>query len=146
MGKAAEGKNMEAYRFKLAGSGLTRVLGDLEAPIMEATWQLGTSTIKEIHAALGPGSHYKTVLTVANRLVEKGLLVREEPVGDRAFRYRATETRDAFLARVSLGVASGLVDAFGRPALAHFVQAADSIDPSYLDELERLVRERKETR
>ena len=133
---------MDVHRFKLDGHGLTRVLGELEARIMEAVWRLGTATGKDICAALGPGQHYKTVLTVANRLVEKGLLIRE-PSGDRAYAYRAAEGREAFLSRVAASVASGLVEDFGRQALAQLVQAADETDPAYLDELERLVRERK---
>ncbi len=135
---------MDIHRFNLEGSGLTRVLGDLEARIMEAIWQLGTPTGKELCVLLGPNVHYKTILTVANRLVEKGLLIRE-PTADRAFRYRAAESREAFLGRVTASVASGLVGDFGRHALAQFVEAAEAIDPVYLDELERLVRERKES-
>jgi predicted transcriptional regulator len=133
---------MDIQRFNLGGHGLTRVLGELEARIMETVWHLGAPTGKQICEALGPGSHYKTVLTVANRLVEKGLLARE-PTGERAFRYRAVESREAFLDRISGNVASGLVGDFGKPALARFVDAAEAIDPAYLDELERLVRERK---
>jgi predicted transcriptional regulator len=136
---------VDIHRFDLDGSGLTRVLGELQARIMDAVWRLGAPTGKEICEALGPGSHYKTVLTVTNRLVEKGLLIRE-PAGGRAFRYRAVEARDAFLNRIAGSVASGLLGDFGRPALAQFVQAAEEVDPAYLDELERLVRERKGTR
>ncbi|MCC7023678.1 MAG: BlaI/MecI/CopY family transcriptional regulator [Thermomicrobiales bacterium] len=136
---------MGIHRFKFSGSGLTRVLGDLEARVMEAVWRLGTPTGKEIRDALGPDAHYKTVLTVANRLVEKGLLARQ-PTGARAFRYRAVESRQAFLDRISGDVAAGLVGDFGQPALARFVDAAAAVDPAYLDELERLVSERKEAR
>jgi len=136
---------VDIHRFDLDGSGLTRVLGELQARIMEAVWQLGAPTGKEICAALGSGSHYKTVLTVTNRLVEKGLLTRES-AGGRAFRYRAVEEREEFLNRIAGSVASGLLGDFGRPALAQFVQAAEEVDPAYLDELERLVRERKGTR
>ena len=135
---------MDIQRFNLGGRGLTRVLGELEARIMEAVWRLGAPTGKEIRDALGPGAHYKTVLTVANRLVEKGLLARE-PAGRRAFRYRAMEDREAFLDRISATVAGELLGDFGRPALARLVAAAEEVDPAYLDELERLVRERKET-
>jgi predicted transcriptional regulator len=135
---------MDIHRFNLDGTGLTRVLGELEARIMEAVWRLGAPTGKEICDSLGSGVHYKTVLTVANRLVGKGLLLRE-PTGDRAFRYRAAESRDAFLDRVSGSVVSELVADFGKPALARLVQAAAAVDSTYLDELERLVRERKET-
>ena len=133
---------MEIHRFNLEGSGLTRVLGELEARIMGAIWLLGAPTGNELCTRLGPGAHYKTILTVANRLVEKGMLVRE-PTGQRAFRYRATESREVFLGRVAASVASGLVGDFGRHALAQLVLAADEVDPTYLDELERLVRERK---
>ncbi len=143
--RTKEDTTMSIHRFNLDGSGLTRVLGELEARIMEAVWQLGVATGKELCAALGPGSHYKTVLTVANRLVEKGLLTRE-PAGAKAFRYRAVESREAFLERVSTSVASGLMGDFGRHALAHLIEAAEAVDPAYLDELERLVRERKESR
>ncbi len=136
---------MDIHRFNLDGSGLTRVLGELEARIMEAVWRLRTPTVKAIAADLGSASHYKTVLTVTNRLVEKGLLVRER-TGDRAFVYRPTVSRDAFLGQIMTSVANGLVGDFGRQALVHLVQAADDIDPTYLDELEQLVRERKGTR
>lgn len=133
---------MDIQRFDLDGSGLTRVLGELQARIMEVVWRRGTATGKEICDALGPNANYKTVLTVTNRLVEKGLLKRA-PAGGRAFAYQAVEEREAFLRRVAGNVASGLVGDFGRAALAQFVQAAEEVDPTYLDELERLVRERK---
>lgn len=135
---------MGVLRFNLGGSGVSRVLGELEARIMEAIWRLGTATGAEICTELGSGSHYKTVLTVANRLVEKGLLIRE-PSGGRAFHYRAVENRDVFLERISTSVASSLVGEFGRHALAPFVQAAEAVDPAYLEELERLLRERKDS-
>lgn len=133
---------MSIHRFNLDGQGLERVLGTLEARILEVVWQKGPLTVREMVASLGPDAHYKTVLTVANRLVVKDLLVRE-PAGDRAFRYQATESRDAFLDRISESIAAGLVTEFGKRALAHFVDTASAVDASYLDELERLVQERK---
>ena len=136
---------MGIQRFNLEGSGLTRVLGELAAPIMEAVWRGGTVTINDICADLGPDANYKTVMTVTNRLVEKGLLQRERTQG-RAFVYRAATSRQAFLDQVVARVASGLMGDFGRQALAQLVQAADEIDPAYLDELERLVSERKGNR
>ncbi len=133
---------MDIHRFDLDSRGLARVLGELEARIMEAVWRLGEPTITEIVALLEPAPHYKTVLTVANRLVQKGLLERQ-PASERAFAYRATEARAAFLRRISASVASGLVSDFGHDALAQFVRAAEEIDPAYLDELQRLVRQHK---
>lgn len=136
---------MSIHRFNLDGSGLGRVLGALEARILDVVWDGGPMTVREMTAALGPAAHYKTVLTVANRMVEKGLLERE-PTGERAFRYRAGEPRESFLDRVSASVVAGLVGEFGKRSLAHFVDAAGEVDATFLDELERLVRERKEER
>lgn len=133
---------MDIHRFDLDGSGLTRVLGELQARIMEAVWRLGTPTINDICTVLGPEAHYKTVMTVTNRLAEKGFLTRERTSG-RAFSYRATVERDAFLSRIVASVANGLVGEFGQQALVHLVDAAEQVGPAYLDELERLVRERK---
>jgi predicted transcriptional regulator len=133
---------VDIHRFNLDGTGLTRVLGELEARIMEAVWRLGTPTVRDICALVDSGSHYKTVMTVTNRLVQKKLLLRERTT-DRVYVYRAAVSREAFLARVAASVANGLVGDFGRQALAQLVQAAGDIDPTYLDELERLVREQK---
>ena len=135
---------MDIHRFNLDSHGLTRVLGELEARIMEAVWRLGAPTINDIMDTLDPAPHYKTVLTVANRLVQKGLLTRE-PTDDRALAFRATEPREAFVQRISASVASGLVGDFGHHALAQFVRAAEAVDPAYLDELQRLVQQHKET-
>lgn len=136
---------MAIHRFDLDERGLTRVLGELQARIMEAVWRLDAPTISEISTAVGPAAHYKTVMTVTNRLVEKGLLVRERTIR-RTFSYRPTMSRDAFRAQVAASVANGLMGEFGQQALAHLVNAAEQIDPTYLDELERLVRERKAER
>lgn len=133
---------MAIQRFKLEGKGLDRVLGALEARIMEALWQSGNLTVREMTAILGSDVHYKTILTVANRMVDKGLLARE-PAGDRAFRYRAMETKEAFLDRVSMSITLGIVGEFGRRTLAHFVEAASEVDTAYLDELARLVEQKR---
>jgi predicted transcriptional regulator len=134
---------MDIHRFDLDSRGLARVLGELEARIMESVWRLGAPTINDIRDVLDLAPHYKTVLTVANRLVQKGLLIRE-PTAERAFTYRATEEREEFLRRVSASVAGGLLSEFGRQALAQFVRAAEAVDPAYLDELQRLVLAHKE--
>ena len=135
---------MEIHRFDLDSRGLHRVLGELEARIMEVVWSLGAPTINDICGALEPAPHYKTVLTGANRLVQKGLLSRE-PAEDRAFAFSATEPREAFLRRVTATVATGLVGDFGHEAIAQFVRAAGEIDPAYLDELRRLVNDEERT-
>ncbi len=123
--------------FRLGGSGLERVLGELEASLMEAVWQMGEASIQEVCDALGPEHNYKTVMTVMNRLVEKRLLSRRRV--SKAFLYSALESRQAFLDRVSRSVVAGLVHDFGTSAIAQFVDVVGEVAPEELAALEELV-------
>jgi predicted transcriptional regulator len=126
--------------FKLDQRGLARVFGELEAEVMDAVWDLGEPSVAEVVARLDGDVHYKTVMTVMNRLVDKQILTRSR-VG-RAFAYRPVESRSEFLERVSRCVVEGLVRDFGPAAVAQFVDALDAVDPKLLDRLEDLVRQR----
>jgi predicted transcriptional regulator len=72
--------------------------------------------------------------------VDKDILTRSR--SGRAYVYRPTESRNDFLERVSKCVVEGLVTDFGPAAVAQFVDALDAVDPSLLERLETLVRER----
>lgn len=127
--------------FRLHQEGLARVFGELEAKVMEAVWDLQQPTVQQVCDHLGPSYNYKTVMTVLNRLVEKRALTRQRV--SRAFVYRASQSREAFLCRVSRAIMGGLVRDFGNLAVAQFVETLDEIDPQQLAELERLVQERR---
>jgi predicted transcriptional regulator len=72
-----------------------RGFGDLEGAIMELVWSAGRPLlVREIHQALEPERAYNTVWTVAEILYRKGWLSREKE--GRAYRYRATVTRDEY--------------------------------------------------
>ncbi len=76
-----------------------RGFGELEAAIMERVWSAaGPVLVRDIHDALRPDREpaYNTVLTVVEILYRKGWLAREKD--GRAFRYRATVTRDDYTA------------------------------------------------
>lgn len=129
---------MKINRFALDSRGLARVLGELEARILEAVWELGEATVKDVAATLGPGTHVKTVMTVMNRMVEKGVLQRRRR--GRGYAYVAAADRERFVQQVARRVLSGLLADFGSPTLAHFVE---EIPPDQLAELERLISERR---
>ncbi len=128
------------HHVKLDQHGLARVFGDLEAAIMAAVWTLGEPSVGEVCAHMGAGANYKTVTTVMNRLLAKGVLARRRT--GRAFVYTAVESREAFLESVSRRLFEGMVQDFGAVALAQFVDAVDAVDPALLARLERLVRDR----
>lgn len=126
--------------FKLDRRGLARVFGELEAEIMDVVWDVPQATVGDVCARLGQDSNYKTVMTVMNRLVEKGALHRRRD--SRAFAYVAAETRLAFVNRVSRHVAESLVEEYGALAVAQFVDALDAVDPALLGQLSALVEAR----
>ena len=125
-------------RFDLDRRGLARVLGELEADILQAVWMLGQPTVKDVTVALAPPTHRKTVMTVMNRMVDKGLLRRSRH--GRHFVYDATLPREIFLAQVVDQVFTGLLADFGTVSLAHFV---DGATPEQLAELEALIATRR---
>ncbi|MET7337660.1 BlaI/MecI/CopY family transcriptional regulator [Nonomuraea sp. NPDC005650] len=74
-------------------------LGTLERSIMQALWEHPEGVFANRLAAILPsGPATTTVLTVLVRLSHKGLVARER-VG-RAHLYKATATKDAFVAEV----------------------------------------------
>ena len=109
---------------------------------MEAVWELGEPTVAQVCRRLGADANYKTVMTVMNRLVDKGALGRRRV--SRAYAYRAAESRSALAGRVTRRVAEGLVEEFGALAVAQFVDALDAVDPDLVDGLRRVLRQHAE--
>ncbi len=129
------------HSFRLDQAGLARLFGELEAQIMDAVWHLEDATVQDVCNHLGD-VNYKTIMTVMNRLVQKGALTRRRR--GRAFVYRPCADRDAFLAGVFRNVAQGLLGDFGELALAQIVETASEVDPALLDELEQMIQKKRE--
>lgn len=134
------------WRFRSTGRQLGRILGELEAEVMEVIWRRGSASIREVWEEV-TRKHprtFNTVMTIMNRLTEKGLLRREDRRG--SYRYVPRVAREAFLARVSRDVAKALVREFGDVAVAQFVEILETVDPKKLAALEARVRERRRGR
>ncbi|MCW2682018.1 MAG: penicillinase repressor [Frankiales bacterium] len=117
---------------------MTRVTrrGDLERAAMEAVWETGPCTARQVAERLADrGLAYTTVLTVLGRLEGKGLLERTRAA--RAHTYRAVATREDHIA---LLMQSALGQADDREAaLQHF---ARSVSPAEADALRRALEGR----
>ncbi len=123
-----------------AGQGVEKLLGALEADIMEQLWAEGRPlTVREMLTRLNAGRArpvaYTTVMTVMARLVEKGLL--ERTLVGQAHEYRAALSREAFLRRVSETIAQEMIEDFGEVAVAGFLTALERLDPERRQELRR---------
>ncbi len=128
--------------FKLQREGLAHIFGELEAKLMEAVWTLKEARVQDVIEHLGGNLHYKTAMTVMNRLVDKGLLTRQKT--GRAFIYRAVMAKDELLAGVFDQMVRGMFDDdFRQLAIAQMVETAEAIDPQLLEDISRLIEQRK---
>ena len=111
---------------------LDGVLGPLETDVMEAVWQRGEATVRDVHAALAGDRDiaYTTVMTTMTRLAAKGLLVRDTT--GLAHRYRAALSRDEYARSTVHSVVDWLVGSFPEPAMSYFVDVVGDEDPDRL--------------
>lgn len=128
---------------RLSAEGLAKVLGDLEARVMAAVWELESpSPARTVHDVVTRDHSVSTltVITVLNKLVAKGLLRRK--TRDGLLHYEAVMTEDAFMAHASRRVVEGILS-FGPEAVAaSLVDVLAEQDPEQLEELARLIRRR----
>jgi len=128
---------------RLSANGLAKVLGDLEARVMQVVWPAcAPLSAREVHAKIVRKHDVAllTVVTVLNKLVDKGLLRRAKEDG--VFHYDPVLTETEFRDQTARRVVKGILS-FGPAAIAaSFVDALAEQDPDQLAELERLVRER----
>jgi predicted transcriptional regulator len=120
----------------------TRLLGPRESRIMRQIW---TGVVPEEFVVrdvqrLMPELAYTTVMTVLNRLTEKGLLRVKHVRNQKAHAYRAAGTPEQFLARAGREQVEQVVERFGDVAIAAFAERLDSLSAEQLDRLKELGR------
>lgn len=135
------------FTFDPHKKGLKKLLGDLEAEIMEFVWAAGESTVREVHEIVGRRRDlaYTTVMTVMSRLAEKGLLTRRKG-SHKAMVYSPAVEREAFLRRASASIFRGLFGDFGSPAMSQLVDMISDESDERIDELARLIEEKRRKR
>jgi len=127
--------------------GRDRPLGELERAVLDRLWASGPTDVKSLHGSLGRerGLAPTTIQSTLERLFRKGLLERSKR--GRAFVYRPRLTRREWVARTLAGAIDAVPGADARLLLAAFVDLAERAGAAQLEELERLVRQRRgETR
>jgi predicted transcriptional regulator len=134
--------------FKKMGESAVSDLGPLEREVMETVWRhpgraAGVS-VRDIHMAFNERLAYTTLMTTLDRLHKKGLLDRRKQ--GRAFIYSPRFSPDEF----ERGVARKMIDMLlGRgadgvePVLACIIDAVSEHDRAMLDELDRLIKEKR---
>jgi len=128
---------------------ITAGLGQLERKVMDALWRSGGEmSVRAVHLAFEERIAYTTLMTTLDRLHKKGLLDRRKD--GRAFLYVPRVSPSEFKRGIREDLVEGLLgkDAEGvEPILSCIVEKVSERDRALLDELERLVKEkRKELR
>jgi len=132
---------------RLSANGVAKVLGDLEARVLQAVWDLETASPARRVFDLVSRDHavaQLTVITVLNKLVTKGLL-RRERVND-LYHYSAALSREEFTARMSRRVVEGILSLGPRAVAASMVDVLAEGEPGQLEELARLVSQKLKDR
>jgi predicted transcriptional regulator len=134
------------WGFKSSGEILEKSLGALERDIMSVCWEQPETTVRDVCARLNSVVAYTTAMTTMDRLFKKGLLSRQK--AGRAFVYSPTVTRDELQSVVATELVHSLLRRDGGeplPILSSLVDAVSERDRGLLDELERLVRQKRRT-
>jgi predicted transcriptional regulator len=132
------------WGFKSSQEILENTLGALEREVMAVVWNHEELSVRDACARLSSSVAYTTVMTTMDRLFKKGLLARRK-VG-RAFLYRAAATRKEMEGAVAAELVQSLLQRDGSeplPILSSLVDAVSDRDRALLDELERLIREKR---
>ncbi|MDQ7039740.1 MAG: BlaI/MecI/CopY family transcriptional regulator [Rhodothermus sp.] len=109
--------------------------GETEMEILQVVWELGEASVADVHARLGGGRAYTTVMTVMRNLAEKGYLTFRRQ--GRMYVYRPAVPPEEFKANLL----QRLVDrVFGSPLeLVQTLVRQESLGPDELAELQRLI-------
>lgn len=119
-------------------------LGNLERAVLTRLWSHGPADPRRMHAAVGAprGITVNTVQSTLERLCRKRLAARSKR--GRSYCYAARVSREEWVARCLEELLCGLPGTEPRAYLATFVSLAERAGPGHLEELERLVRARRE--
>jgi predicted transcriptional regulator len=119
-------------------------LHELEAEVMEAVWESGEASVREVMEALNTGASkeraYTTYMTIMARLGAKGLLERRRQ--GKTDLYTPTYTREEYADLRARAELDSIVDQFGELALAHIARQLSELDPQRRRALQRLAREK----
>ena len=114
---------------------------DAELAILEAIWDSGQSTIRELTAARYPGrtsSDYATVQKLLERLESKGYVTRDR--SSFAHVFRSAVARDQLVGRELRAIASKLCEGSMTPILMHLARNR-RLSRDERDELRRILDE-----
>lgn len=137
---------LKIQSYKLDEKGLNHFFGPLEARIMDILWSHPKITIKDVKQKLDAESpiNFNTVMTVMNRLADKGHLQKRKH--GRSYVYQTTQTKEAFIEKQTKAMTDDLMEEFGDVVVNHMLDNLNHIDPEIIQKLEAKINELKKQR
>ncbi|OME78721.1 transcriptional regulator [Paenibacillus sp. FSL A5-0031] len=143
---------MKIQRMKISEEGLNRFFGPLEAQIMEIVWsEREEVSIKKVQSLLIEELSFNTVMTVLNRLVEKGHLTKAS-LGkgrNKTSNFKPVQSKEQFIKEQTRIVTEELVQEYGQMVVNHFFDAFEQTDPQLMrlmeDRINQWKRDKDET-
>ncbi len=141
--------HMKTSRFLLRGFKRPRdvasqALGKLEQAVLNEVWRRDEVSVRDIYVAFGESIAYTTLMTTLDRLFKKKLLTRRKD--GRAFVYLPAVSPDELEQGILDDVIDGLLGHGAeqvQPVLACIVDTVSERDRELLDELDRLIKEKR---
>lgn len=146
--------NFTRFKFRQSSESVESIvsnLGPLEREVMEFVWQQyhqnhanSEVSVRDVHVAFNERLAYTTLMTTLDRLHKKGLLERRKD--GRAFFYSLRLSPQEFersIAREVIDTLLGRGENGVEPVLACIVDAVGEHDRALLDELDRLIEEKR---
>jgi len=130
--------------FRSPREAIAASLGHLERQTLNEVWRLKEASVRQVNESLGEKFAYTTVMTTLDRLYKKGFLTRRKE--GKAFLYAPRLTAEELERSMTETFIETLLDAGTEkiePVLACIVDAVSDRDRELLDELERLVQEKR---
>ena len=128
-----------------SGAHLEAVFGPLEIRVLQALWaRQSPACVRDLQPDF-PAVAYTTLMTTLDRLFRKGTLVRSK--SGRAFYYAPKVTREQLVSELAGSTFASILQgdhAAARPILSMFVDTVGRRDEALLDDLEALVKARRD--
>ena len=119
-------------------------LGNLERDTLNAVWRLTEASVRQVAESFNDKFAYTTVMTTLDRLYKKGFLTRRK--SGKAFLYAPRLSAEELERSMTETAIETLLNAGTEniePVLACIVDAVSERDRELLDDLERLVQEKR---
>jgi predicted transcriptional regulator len=121
-----------------------QALGKLEREVLNEIWRRDEVSVRDVYLAFGESIAYTTLMTTLDRLYKKRLLTRRKD--GRAFIYLPAVSPAQFEQGITEDLIEGLLGhgtESAQPVLACIVDAVSERDRELLDELDRLIKEKR---